>query len=115
MNEEIAALRSRVHELETEVEFLRLHPTLAQGLKGERLVCRITSGLASKLNAAHDLITKNGLKIEVKFSKLHSPSKTLPETKRWTWTKPMGWLDKGKDYDFLILVGERIIDLNRNT
>ena len=29
-------LETRVSQLEREVEFLRLHPSLAQGLKGER-------------------------------------------------------------------------------
>lgn len=86
-----------------------MHPALAQGLKGERLICDLTESAISKLNAAFDLTTKSGIKLEIKFSKLHTPVKTSPNTKRWTWSKPLGWLDKGKDYDFLILLGEKDI------
>ena len=104
---EVFGLRERVRQLERENEFLRLHPTFAQGLKGERFICAITDGLATELNASFDIVLKNGLKLEVKFSKLNTPEKTAPDTKRWSWSKPLGWLDKGKDYDFLLLVAER--------
>lgn len=100
-------LEARVNQLEREVEFLRLHPTLAQGLKGERFICEITAGVATKLNAQFDITVKGRIKLEVKFSKLHSPEKTALSTRRWSWSKPRGWLDKGKDYDFLLLVGEK--------
>lgn len=105
--EEVERLRERIRMLEREVEFLRSHPALAQGLKGERLICDLTGSTATQLNASFDLTSKVGLKIEVKLSKLHTPVKAAPSTKRWTWTKPMGWLDKGKDYDYLILLGEK--------
>lgn len=105
--EEVARLCERIRALEREVEFLRNHPTLAQGLKGERLICELTGSIATQLNASFDLTSKIGLKIEVKLSKLHTPVKAAPNTKRWTWTKPMGWLDRGKDYDYLILLGEK--------
>jgi hypothetical protein len=105
--EEVERLRERIRILEREVEFLRSHPAMAQGLKGERLICDLTGSIATQLNASFDLTSKVGLKIEVKLSKLHTPAKAAPNTKRWTWTKPMGWLDKGKDYDYLILLGEK--------
>jgi len=101
----IQELEARVHHLEREVEFLRLHPKLAQGMKGERFICEITGGVATKLNAQFDITIQGCLKLEVKFSKLNTPS--TQSTRRWTWSKPMGWLDKGKDYDFLLLVGEK--------
>lgn len=107
IQEEVERLRERIRILEREVEFLRNHPSLAQGLKGERLICELTGSIATQLNASFDLTSKLGLKIEVKLSKLHTPVKAAPNTKRWTWTKPMGWLDKGKDYDFLILLGAK--------
>lgn len=100
-------LETRINQLEREVEFLRLHPTLAQGLKGERLICEITAGVGAKLNAKFDIMVKGCIKIEVKFSKLHSPEKSALSTRRWSWSKPRGWLDKGKDYDFLLLLGEK--------
>ena len=28
-------------------------------------------------------------------------------TRRWSWSKPLGYRDKGKDYDYLILIGEK--------
>jgi hypothetical protein len=103
----VEILRNRIRQLEREVEFLRFHPALSQGLKGERLICDLTEGLVTKLNSSFDLTSKSGLKVEIKFSKLHTPEKAAPNTKRWTWSKPLGWLDKGKDYDYLILVGEK--------
>jgi len=105
--EEVEQLLEHIRRLEGEVEFLRAHPALAQGLKGERLICALTGSIATQLNTSFDLTSKVGLKVEVKLSKLHTPVKASPNTKRWTWTKPMGWLDKGKDYDYLILLGEK--------
>lgn len=105
LKEQISKLNERNAQLEKEVEFLRLHPTLAQGLKGERLICSLTEGIATLLNTEFDVRTKTDVKLEVKFSKLHAPSNS--STRRWTWSKPLGWLDKGKEYDFLILIGEK--------
>lgn len=95
-----------MRQLEQEIEFLRAHPTLAQGLKGERFICDVTGGLATKLNAQFDITVGDDVKLEVKYSKLNVPARS-PATKRWSWSKPLGWLDKGKDYDFLLLVGEK--------
>jgi hypothetical protein len=53
------------------------------------------------------MTSRAGYKIEVKLSKLNVPSKAAPSTKRWTWAKPLGWLDKAKTYDYLILLGEK--------
>lgn len=103
----VAELESRVRELKSENEFLRLHPAFAQGLKGERFVCKLTGAVATTLNAPHDALLSGEVKIEIKFSQLNTPNPRAPETKRWTWNKPMGWLDKGKDYDYLVLVGEK--------
>lgn len=109
VEEEVEQLRERIRILEREVDFLRSHPALSQGLKGERLICDITGSIATQLNASFDLTSTTGLKVEVKVSKLHTPVRVAPNTKRWSWTKPMGWLDKGKDYDYLILLGEKDI------
>lgn len=104
LKEQIICLQDRIQQLERKVEFLRTHPTIAQGMKGERFICRLTQGIATQLNASFDVETQAGIKLEVKFSKLHSPAKSAADTRRWTWSKPLGWLDKGKDYDFLVLV-----------
>lgn len=54
----------------------------------------------------HDITLKDGTRVEVKFSKLNTPN-LKTSTKRWNWSKPFGWKDKGKEYDFLLLIGEK--------
>lgn len=98
-------LKKQVFELKKELEFLKLHPVFAQGLKGERLIAEMTGGTLTDFSASHDVETPNGSKIEVKFSKLNSPSNS--RTRRWNWSKPLGWKDKGKDFDYLLLVGDK--------
>jgi hypothetical protein len=105
--EENADLRARIAQLENEVRFLREHFTLAQGMKGETLVARLTAGvLAENYAQEFDLRIGDKVTVEVKFSKLNIPSPGST-TRRWNWNKPLGWKDKGQEYDFLILVGER--------
>jgi hypothetical protein len=104
--EENAALRARVDQLEREVAFLRTHPVFTQGLKGETLVATLSSGKLTEFAASHDVVTGTNLKVEVKFSKLNVPYKGV-KMRRWNWSKPLGWKDKGKDFDYLLLVGEK--------
>lgn len=107
LRKENEALRQRVAQLTREVSFLRAHFTLAQGMKGETLVKRLTGGtLAAKYAEVFDITVGADIKIEVKYSKLNTPNHRQA-TRRWNWTKPLGWKDKGKDFDFLILVGEK--------
>ena len=106
LEEENTLLRAQVALLEREVEFLRTHPMLVQGMKGERLVVNITGGILSAYAASHDITIGESVKIEVKFSKLNIPNPRA-STKRWNWSKPLGWKDKRKDYDFLFLIGEK--------
>jgi hypothetical protein len=106
LEEENLALRMRIVVLEKEVEFLKTHPSIAQGIRGETLVARITGGVIGAYADQHDILVGQRVKIEVKFSKLNSPN-SRASTKRWNWSKPLGWQDKGKDYDFLLLVGEK--------
>jgi hypothetical protein len=103
---ENALLKARVSQLEQEVAFLRTHPVFVQGLKGETLISSLTSGKLTTLNASHDVVTATNHKIEVKFSKLNLPYQGA-KLRRWNWSKPLGWKDKGKDFDFLLLVGEK--------
>jgi hypothetical protein len=104
--EENAALRARVDQLEREVAFLRTHPVFVQGLKGETLVATLSSGKLTEFAASHDVVTGTNLKVDVKFSKLNVPYKGA-KMRRWNWSKPLGWKDKGKDFDYLLLVGEK--------
>lgn len=104
--DEILALRLRISILEKEIEFLKTHPTIAQGMKGEALVAKLTKGVVGAYADQHDILVGQSVKIEVKFSKLNSPNPKA-STKRWNWSKPLGWKDKGKNYDLLLLVGEK--------
>lgn len=106
LKEENQKLKARIFALKKEIEFLKTHPALSQGIKGETLVAKITSGIKGAYAASHDLIVGKTIKIEVKFSKLNTPVQGT-STKRWNWSKPLGWKDKGKDYNFLLLVGDK--------
>jgi hypothetical protein len=99
-------LKRRLTDLERELLFLKTHPTLSQGLKGETLVAQLTGGELTHYAAEHDITLGNSIRIEVKFSKLNSPSPGNA-TRRWNWSKPLGWKDKGKNFDFLLLVGDK--------
>jgi hypothetical protein len=69
------ALKSRILELERELVFLKTHPTIAQGLKGETIIAKLTHGIATTYAEAHDLVVGQDIRIEVKFSKLNTPVK----------------------------------------
>jgi len=97
-------LRNRIENLENEIEFLVLHPTIAQGLKGERFICDLTEGTLTKPQASHDITLENQITLEVKFSSLVKQGSG--ESYRWHWGKPLGQNMK-KDYDFLLLVGDK--------
>jgi hypothetical protein len=110
--QEILALEQRILELEAEnarlnreLDFLKIHPTIAQGIKGETLIGQLVDGVVTAYADSYDVLTPTGLRIEVKYSKLNHPMKVAP-TKRWNWGKPLGWLDKGKDYHYLPLRDE---------
>jgi len=54
-----------------EVSFLRTHFTLAQGMRGETIIRRLTSGtLAAKYAQTFDLKVGDEVNVEIKFSKL---------------------------------------------
>jgi hypothetical protein len=103
---EVLALRKRVTELEQELVFLRTHPTLLQGLRGETLVAQLAGGTLTKYAETYDVKLGNSVRVEVKFSELHRPDRQAA-TRRWNWSKPFGWQDKGKDFDFLVLIGAK--------
>ncbi len=110
---ECEKLRQRIIELErenvrmmSELEFLKTHSSMVQGIKGETLVAHLVDGTLTSFSESYDVATSTGLRIEVKYSKLNRPMKNSP-TLRWNWSKPLGWLDKGKDYHYLLLIGEK--------
>ena len=88
-----------------ELDFLKMHPVFLAGLKGETLVCNLVGGKLTSFAESYD-IAAGKYKIEVKYSNLGIPVHGSP-TRRWSWSKPLGWKDKGKIYDYLILIGEK--------
>lgn len=110
---DVVALKQRIAELELEnarlkgeLDFLKVHPTIAQGIKGETLIAQLVGGSVTSYSESYDVCTSTGVRIEVKYSKLNQPMKVAP-TRRWNWSKPLGWLDNGKDYHYLLLIGEK--------
>ncbi len=110
---DITLLLQRVEELEaenatlrSELNFLKVHPTLAQGIKGETLIAQLVQGQITAFAEKYDVVTDAGIRIEIKYSKLNRPMKTST-TRRWNWCKPLGSLDRGKNYHCLVLVGEK--------
>jgi hypothetical protein len=99
-------LRVRLRDLEAELLFLKSHPVLLAGLRGEQIICQAVNGVPTSYAASYDVALRCGKMIEVKYSNLHVPNKGRP-MKRWNWSKPLGSLDRGKDYDYLVLVGEK--------
>ncbi len=105
LEEQVAALQVENAGLKAELAFLKQHPVFLAGLKGENLVCDLMNGKLTDFAEKFD-VTAGKYKIEVKYSNLGIPYRNAI-TKRWSWSKPLGWKDKGKIYDFLVLVGEK--------
>jgi hypothetical protein len=91
--------------LAAELNLLKKHPVLAAGIRGETLVCDLVGGKLTSFAATYD-VTAGECKIEVKYSNLGTPVRGSV-TRRWSWSKPLGWLDKGKTYDYLVLIGAK--------
>lgn len=106
LKQRIAELELENAKLKNELDFLKTHPTITQGIKGETLVAKLVGGSATSYSDSYDVTTSTGLRIEVKYRKLNQPMKSS-HTRRWNWSKPLGWLDKGKDYHYLLLIGEK--------
>jgi hypothetical protein len=104
MQSGLLQLRRENDALRREISFLRAHPKLARGLRGEKLILSIVSGVSSSRGSDYDVITKDDqVRLEIKYSSL------LPmrgkDTCRWAWTKIFG--ESGtKRFNRLILVGE---------
>jgi len=103
----IDELEEKVLQLKRVVKYHKSHPTLDKGLRGEKFILSLIKGKTlTGQNAASDIELKNGKKVEVKFSSLNKVGKTT--TKRWTWARIYGGRKRReKDWDYLILVGEK--------
>ena len=104
LERENARLRNENAQLKKELEFLRRTPTLAQGLKGETLIAKLTDGVRTGYKDPHDITVKNGDRLEVKFSHMNVPNKS--KTRRWNWNSVLGSAHN-KKYEYLVLVGEK--------
>lgn len=113
MHQQILELTRTIEQLSAEniqlkqkVAFFENHPSVVAGIRGETLVANLISGSATAFNASHDIDTNNGLRIEVKYSKLNLANRQQTNTtKRWSWKNIFGSGGQ-KNYDRLILIGE---------
>jgi len=105
LEDENRTLRQANARLKAELDFLKLHPVFVAGLKGETLVCDLVGGRLTSFARGYD-IKAGKYRIEVKFSNLGASVRGTPG-RRWSWSKPLGYKDKGKVYDYLILIGPK--------
>jgi len=98
-------LEDENRRLKAELEFLKMHPVFVAGLKGETLVCDLVGGKLTPFAESYDIVAGK-YKIEVKYSNLGAPVRGAA-TRRWSWSKPLGYKNKGKAYDYLVLIGEK--------
>lgn len=101
---ELNRMRRENRELRDRLGFLKDHPTLVRGVRGETIVAKMVDGSRNTKNAPHDLTLKSSpLRLEVKYSELNVAIRGRG-TKRWVWTKPLGESGR-KRFDRLILIG----------
>jgi hypothetical protein len=104
-NDEIAALLAENDRLKREVEFMRGHPTLAKGIRGETIFAKLLRATRAARGSPHDLVTRGGeFRLEVKYSSLLRTYSNR-EGRRWVWTKLFGEMGN-KQFDRLLLIGD---------
>lgn len=81
LSERIRLLELENAALREALDFLRRTPTLAQGLKGETLVAKLTGGVPTGYKDPYDLTIPSGARLEVKYSHLNKPNPSA--TRRW--------------------------------
>jgi len=105
LNQQITILREQNQKLNRKLKELLQHPSMLAGIKGERLILEFTKGKTTKKCAPYDIRTQDGKRIEVKYSNISCPV-LKSTTKRWVWCGLFGERD-AKDYDFLVLIGDK--------
>lgn len=105
-------LRRRVAELEQEnatlrakVTFFDRTPWMHDGMRIEQIVAELVGGTTTPVNERFDVLTRGGVRIEVKYSNLNLVDRQRARATRWTWAHILGF-DGGKSFDHLILVGD---------
>jgi hypothetical protein len=101
--DEVLNLKKRVRALEKENEILKKN--CSRWRLAEEAVAKITGGELTTYSCPFDILLKNGVRLEVKHSPLNRQKRT--PTVRWIWSSPLGLKNKGKAYEFLILVGDK--------
>ena len=114
----VGRLERRVKTLEAQVEILAKekpatdrHQANITGQSAEIFVAKLLNAEATLRNADHDMIVKNGLRLEVKGSACNTFRSGKYWYRRWTWHNFMGIGKQQKFFHRLILVGEAPDDL----
>jgi hypothetical protein len=97
-------LEREIADCKAERDFFRRTPTLAQGLKGETLIVKLTGGIPTGHKDPHDVTVRSGARLEVKYSHVNATKGT--KTRRWNWHSVLGSANN-KKYDYLVLIGEK--------
>lgn len=100
----IVELESMIATLQERIDILEGVPSLRAGMRGESLVAELVNGRMTIHTAPHDIVVTNGIKLEVKFSRLNIPNRAS-DSRRWSWNHPLG-IKQSKDFDRLLLIGE---------
>lgn len=108
----IRKLKEQIKKLEEELRKLR---TKIIGTTGEDFIKRLSPGsMQIPHHASFDILTKGGVKIEVKTVRcLPANNKNPTPCCRWSWRSVIGQTKK-KDYDYLILLGDKDKRYNQN-
>jgi len=93
-DEDVLELQKEIRKLKTQIEY-------ARGVPVERLIAEWTGGEITAYKHSHDVTTKKGKLLEVKYSKIHTQ-----KTKRWVWDSLRGE-NRTKIYHFLVLAGSK--------
>jgi hypothetical protein len=103
-DDEILSLKGRILELEKENEDLKKALNFPRGVQAEIFIAELTGGVRTGYKDGYDVTTNSGRRLEVKVSRLNR--QTTSRTVRWNWDRLLG-LNETKDYDFLVLMGEK--------
>ena len=85
------ALRNENKALKRQIEFARGAPVV-------ELIRKWTGGTSTSYKDRYDVTTKNGTRLEIKYSKVHTLKNSV---RRWTWNNILGT----KEFDYLVLAG----------
>ena len=96
LNKSNAELKSENKTLKTKIEF-------ARGRHIEKLIKEWTEGTLTKGKSRYDVTTKNGTRLETKWSEVHTQETGV---RRWNWSSILGW-NKTKIFDYLVLAGAK--------